>query len=92
MDIIQAIAKAKQRKRKTKYYDYRKAAKLLIKNNVKKAALGMKEDWDWTADEITIAKLKKFRNKRTKICGINGSIWATPSIEIDGAMLPCWTH
>lgn len=73
-----------------KYYDYRKAEKLMEKKGVEVATLGMLEDWEWTAKEITLTQLKKFKNEETEIAGISGSIWATPSIELEDENYPCW--
>ena len=67
-----------------KTYDFNKA-KRLIENtpNVESANLGMHEDWFWTA--ITVYEKGKFTtelNDDTKIGGINGSKWATPTLQL----------
>lgn len=67
-----------------KIYDFNKT-KSLIENtpNVESASLGMREDWFWTAK--TVYKEGKFTtelNDDTEILGINGSIWATPTLQL----------
>ena len=64
-------------------YDYKKAIEIMQREGAKKASLGISEDWFWTAEEVTISKLKKMKNGITEIAGITGSYWATPVIRID---------
>jgi hypothetical protein len=68
-----------------KNYDFKKAKQLILENqeNLKSAALGMHEDWFWTAD--TIWEDKKFiidLDEVTSIAGIGGSSWATPTLQL----------
>jgi hypothetical protein len=67
-----------------KKYDFKKA-KNLIENasNLESATLGMHEDWFWTAD--TVFENGEFvtqLNDDTEIGGINGSSWATPTLQL----------
>lgn len=81
-----------------KRYDYNKARKIIEvnSNNIQEASLGMYEDWFWTAE--TVWDNGGFTNnltKGTKIGGISGSHWATPTLELhfkDGerTMIPCF--
>ena len=67
-----------------KTYDFNKA-KSLIENtpNVESASLGMHEDWFWTAETVyEDGKFTTELNDDTKIGGINGSSWATPTLQI----------
>jgi hypothetical protein len=69
-----------------KYYDYKKARDIIsaMQDDIDTAALGMEEDWFWTAQTIfehgkTIVNLF---NKDLVLAGINGSYWATPTLKI----------
>jgi len=69
-------------------YDYKKAKKIIedYKNKgLKEAFLGMQEDWSLTAE--TIWKNGKYYvnldKKNLEICGINGSLWATPILVLE---------
>lgn len=80
-------------------YDYEKAKKLIAENanNLKNASLGMHEDWFWTAQTVwEDGKYEKELNDETNIGGINGSYWATPTLQLcfnDGSdkMIECST-
>ena len=69
-----------------KYYDYKKAKKIVEeeKNEIQEAVLGMEEDWFWTAE--TIFENGEYKKDLDDQClclgGINGSSWATPTLEI----------
>ena len=69
-----------------KYYDYKKAKNYIEqhKAEIEEASLGMDEDWWWTAR--TIFEGGKFTvdldTVNLHIVGINGSYWATPTLEV----------
>ena len=69
-----------------KFYDYDKAFKLAKEKKVKKVEFYMYCDREYTSDEIDINKIKE----EPDICGIKGSIWATPMICIKGEEIECW--
>lgn len=67
-------------------YDFAKAHDFIEaeKEILAEAALGMHEDWFWTAE--TIWKNGKYAVNlatATKIAGISGSSWATPVIKLE---------
>ncbi len=70
-----------------KTYDFAKAKKFIEDNisSINTASLGMDEDWFWTAE--TIFENGTFtvdlEQPDCKIGGINGSTWATPTLEIE---------
>lgn len=70
-----------------KYYDVAKAKKLIEDNisSINSASLGMDEDWFWTAETIFEdgAFTIDLENTGGFIGGINGSVWATPTLEIE---------
>lgn len=69
-----------------KYYDYKKAKTYIEqhKDEIAEASLGMEEDWFWTAEAIF--KDGKFTvdldAAHLQIGGIDGSYWATPTLEV----------
>ena len=74
-----------------KTYDFLKAKQLISENaeNLVSASLGMHEDWAWTAE--TIWENGEYKSdfptdevslEKHEIAGINGSTWATPTIEL----------
>lgn len=82
-----------------RHYDYKKARDIIKENKdkLKEASLGMSEDWFWTAETIwENGKYIRRLTKNTEISGIDGSRWATPTLELwykDGSseMIPCYT-
>ena len=85
-----------------KHYDFKKAKELIAKNitDLESASLGMYEDWCWTAEtiwnngEYTEKFLQAIENDNCHIAGINGSSWATPTLELifkngDEKMIEC---
>lgn len=80
-----------------KSYDFQKAQKIIEENAqyLDSASLGMHEDWSWTAE--TVFEEGNFildLSITTKIGGIAGSSWATPTLQLvfkDGTdkMIPC---
>ncbi|MEN2765733.1 hypothetical protein [Ornithinibacillus xuwenensis] len=68
-----------------KNYDFNKAQQIIEENkeNLKKASLGMQEDWFWTADTVfENGEYVLDLNTVEIIAGISGSRWATPSIRL----------
>lgn len=67
-----------------KTYDFNKAMRLIENTpNVERAILGLREDWFWTAETVyEDGQFKIELNDDTKICGINGSSWTTPTLQL----------
>lgn len=74
-----------------KAYDFLKAKQLISENaeNLSIASLGMYEDWAYTSETIWENGNYKsdFPNdeeslEKYEIAGINGSVWATPTLEL----------
>lgn len=69
-----------------KVYDFKKAKELIDgkKDSIKRAILGMIEDWNWTAETIfEDGNYTKDLETIDSIAGIDGSAWATPSLSIE---------
>lgn len=69
-----------------KYYDFQKAKNIIEseREEIVSASLGMEEDWCWTS--ATVFENGKFvidLEKCKEICGIDGSYWATPILEVE---------
>lgn len=69
-----------------KNYAFKKA-KTFIENHretISEVSLGMNEDWFWTAETIfqDNAFAVDLDDPELKIGGINGSSWATPTMEV----------
>lgn len=69
----------------SKMYDFQKAKMIIEKQKdlIESAALGMEEDWFWTAE--TVFEEGQFTQDLTQIStigGIDGSTWATPVLRI----------
>jgi hypothetical protein len=66
-------------------YDFRLAKQIIDSSkDLDSAALGMHEDWFWTADTVW-TKAEKYSREltsETTIGGIQGSNWATPVLEL----------
>ena len=68
------------------YYDSAKIKEIIEsrKPDVVSATCGMKEDWFWTAQEIFNGEyLVDLSGETVGIAGINGSDWATPTMELE---------
>jgi len=76
-----------------KMYDYNKAIKRIKEVKPREASLGMLEDWCYTAEVIyEKGKFVFDLSKKPMIAGIRGSIWATPTLEMDGVKEECWVY
>ena len=81
-----------------KNYNFNKAKQLIAENseNLESASLGMHEDWFWTAETVwENGNYNTELNDETTIGGINGSSWATPTLQLsfkDGTekMIECF--
>ena len=82
-----------------KTYDYKTAQRMIQMRSdlISSVALGMSEDWFWTADTVyEEGRMIHDLSTEPEIAGIKGSRWATPTIHIcykDGTeeMLDCFT-
>jgi hypothetical protein len=79
-----------------KNYNFDKAKQLISEHpDTVSASLGMHEDWCWTAEEIW-NKDSGYIKESGLIGGIDGSCWATPTLQLsfpDGSdkMIGCYT-
>lgn len=68
-----------------KRYSYKLVKDFIEKNrkNIDQVVLGMSEDWGWTSDVVfSNNKYKNTLEDGACIAGIDGSDWATPSMEV----------
>ena len=94
MDSMEAMMRAEQARAagdKFKVYDYKKAKRLIELHSPAVASLGIAEDWDWTGMEVyESGHFLVDLNAGPAIAGINGSIWGTPQLEMDGVRQDCF--
>jgi len=68
-------------------FDWVKAAQIIKKRKAKNAAAGLSQDWEYTGGEI-------LRNgmviPKEETYTYLASTWATPGLEIDGEIIPCY--
>jgi hypothetical protein len=68
-------------------YDFKSAKQFIEahKDKIASATMGMREDWFWTAE--TVFEDGEYKvdldADGLKIAGIKGSMWATPTLEIE---------
>jgi len=62
------------------YFDGVKIKKLMQEHGVKNAQIYLSEDREWTETTVT---LKKNGVLEAKSIGVNGSVWATPMLDIN---------
>lgn len=68
-----------------KKYDFKKVKKIISDNKKKleSASLGMHEDWFYTAETVwESGEYAKDLDNKTRIGGIDGSYWATPTLQL----------
>ena len=76
---------ARARGAKLMVFDWDKAARLIKKKKPNIASAGLSGDWEWTGGEI-------FKNGEpvTDSYTYLASIWATPELDLDGDIIPCY--
>lgn len=94
MDTIKAFARAEVARaegKKERKYDYNKAIKRIKETKPTEAYLGMLEDWGWTYKKVyENGKFLVDLKKKPLIHNISGSVWATPTLELDGNKEDCF--
>lgn len=67
-------------------YDFKAAKKYIQMHSdlIDEASMGMDEDWFWTAEDVYKdgSFTKDLDQDDLKLGGINGSPWATPTLEV----------
>jgi hypothetical protein len=74
---------------RSKVFDWVKAAKRIKEEKPNIASAGLSEDWEYTGGDIykdgtSIPKEETYT--------FLGSIWATPQLNLDGKIEPCWKY
>ena len=86
MNTLMAFAKGQaNRGKELMVFDWDKAAKRIAEVHPETASAGLKSDWEWTGGEI-------YRNGEpvTDEYTYLASTWATPELEMDGEVEPCY--
>lgn len=73
------------RHRELMVFDWDKAAQLIKENHPEIAGAGLSGDWEWTGDIIYANGKPVYES-----CPYLASTWATPELELDGEIIPCY--
>lgn len=88
MDSFSAFARGEaSRDKPLMVFDWHKAAKLIKENKPKTASAGLESDWEWTGGEI-YSNGEIIMSDYTYL----SSTWATPQLDMDGEITPCWLY
>jgi hypothetical protein len=86
MDTMAAFAMGQaNRGKEPKVFDWIKAAQLIVEKNPEVAVAGLMGDWNPTADTIYEDGVPKL-----DASAYLSSTWATPMIDLDGEIIPCY--
>jgi hypothetical protein len=86
MDIASAFARGTaSRNKPLMVFDWNKAARLIKERKPKKAAAGLRADWEWTGG-IIYSDGKPVSDSYTFLA----STWAVPELDLDGELTPCY--
>jgi hypothetical protein len=68
-----------------KVFDWDKAARLIVERKPAEASAGLSQDWEYTGGVI-------YRNGQPDLEDYTylSSNWATPEIDLDGEVIPCF--
>jgi hypothetical protein len=89
MDTYQAMAMsdlAAEKGAKQMIFDWHKAAQLIKERQPKVASAGLKSDWEYTGGVIYTAEDGIKAKEYTYL----SSNWATPELNLDGEIIPCF--
>jgi len=88
MDTRTAFAMGRaNRGQEQRVFDWVKAAKLIVEREPDVASAGLSGDWEYTGGEIWANGLPVPREDTYTYLA---STWATPELDIDGEVLPCF--
>lgn len=86
MDTMSAFAMgAANRGKSLMVFDWDKAARLIAERKPKRAAAGLRSDWEYTGGTI-FADGSPVHDSYTYLA----STWAVPELDIDGDVVECW--
>ena len=86
MDTLKAFAMGDANRGKEQMvFDWDKAAKRIAKVRPEIASAGLRDDWEWTGGEI-YRDGNPVKDSLTYLA----STWATPELEMDGEVEPCY--
>lgn len=66
-------------------FDWDQAARIILEEQPREVSAGLGLDWSWTGGRI-FAWSRPVFNDYTYL----SSCWATPEIDVDGHVFPCW--
>jgi hypothetical protein len=89
MDTLSAFAKGEATLRagnKQMIFDWHKAAQLIKERKPQVASAGLHSDWEYTGGVIYTAEKGIDAKEYTYL----SSNWATPELDLDGEIIPCF--
>lgn len=92
MDSMKAFAMgeaARAAGNPTKVFDWDKAAQIIGDKNPEIASAGLSGDWKWTGGPIFKDGAPVDQDDTYTFLS---SIWATPELDCDGDVVPCWRY
>ncbi len=90
MDTMSAFLRAKaaaQQGAELKVFDWVKSAQIIKERCAKNASAGLAGDWEWTGGQILKDGVPVDRKETYTYLA---SLWATPELEVDGSVIPCF--
>jgi hypothetical protein len=88
MDTLSAFAMGQaNRGKEPMFFDWIKAATIIVERGAKEASAGLAGDWEWTGGPI-LKNGKPVRKEDTYT--YLASTWATPQLEVDGDLIDCF--
>lgn len=88
MDTLSAFARGRAAEGKPqRVFDWEKAAQRIREVQPSVARAGLESDWEWTGGTI-YEDGKPITESYTFL----SSNWATPELELDGDLEPCWRY
>ena len=66
-------------------FDWDKAARMIVERKPQEASAGLHSDWEWTGGTIYTNGLPDMKSYTYL-----ASTWATPEIDMDGDVYPCF--
>ena len=88
VNSLEAFARAQgARGQPAKVFDWHRAARRIKETGARHASAGLSDDWEWTGGDI-LRDGKPPDRKQTQV--YLASVWATPELNLDGAVEDCF--
>lgn len=91
MDTMSAYLRGKAARAagaRSRVFDWERAAKIIVEKGAREADAGLSEDWSYTRGQILANGMPVAERDYHDLA----SLWATPTLEIDGEHIECWRY